>query len=85
MTRYRRNRRLYAAIDHCAFTATRTSNGAKALYDQRKARGDGHHQALRVVGNRLVGILHGCLKNGTLYNEDTAWAHRQQQPEQKAA
>ncbi|MEY2588242.1 MAG: hypothetical protein QOJ67_2853, partial [Acidimicrobiaceae bacterium] len=26
--------------------------------------------------NRLVGILHGCLRHGTLYDEHTAWAHR---------
>ena len=85
MARYIRNRRLYAAIDQWAFTALNASPGARALYDERKARGDRHHQALRVVGNRLVGILHGCLNNETLYDEDTAWAHRQTQPTQKAA
>jgi hypothetical protein len=26
-------------------------------------------------GNRLVGILHGCLKTDTLYNEHAAWIH----------
>jgi len=35
--------------------------------------GTGHHAALRQVANRLVGILHGCLDSGTLYNEATAW------------
>jgi hypothetical protein len=25
--------------------------------------------------HRLVGILHGCLKNRTLYDETTAWGH----------
>jgi transposase len=30
-------------------------------------------QALRALGNRLVGILHGCLKTRTLYREATAW------------
>ncbi|MFI6171167.1 IS110 family transposase, partial [Nocardia sp. NPDC051052] len=35
------------------------------------------HQALRALGNRLVGILHGCLHHHTHYNEQTAWAHRQ--------
>jgi len=33
--------------------------------------------ALRHLANRLVGILHGCLKTGTRYDEDTAWAHHQ--------
>jgi hypothetical protein len=36
----------------------------------------GHHAALRQLANRLVGILHGCLKTRTLYNEATAWSHR---------
>ena len=26
--------------------------------------------------NRLVGILHGCLRTHTLYDDHTAWAHR---------
>src|SRR5271170_4761653 len=64
-----RNRRLYDAIDHWA--------GARAFYDQHRAAGDLHHQALRALGNRLVGILHGCLRHHTTYNEHTAWAHRQ--------
>ncbi|MFV1963457.1 MAG: IS110 family transposase, partial [Acidimicrobiia bacterium] len=51
----------------------------------RRTQGDGHHQALRAVGNRLVGFLHGCLKTGTLYNEDTAWAHQQPATHTKAA
>ena len=43
-----------------------------------RAAGDTHHRALRALGNRLVGILHGCLRHHTLYNEHTAWAHRHQ-------
>ncbi len=35
-----------------------------------------HHQALRALANRLVGILHGCLRHHTKYDEHTAWAHR---------
>ena len=29
-----------------------------------------------LLANRLVGILHGCLKHRTPYDEHTAWAHR---------
>ena len=72
-----RNRRLYDAIDQWAFCALQTSPGARAFYDQHRAAGDTHHQALRALGNRLVGILHGCLRHRTDYNEDKAWAHRQ--------
>lgn len=71
-----RNRRLYDAIDHWALGAINNSPGARAFYDQHRAAGDLHHQALRALGNRLVGILHGCLRHHTHYNEHTAWAHR---------
>jgi hypothetical protein len=32
-----------------------------------------HYQALRTLANRLVGILQGCLRTHTLYNEHLAW------------
>jgi hypothetical protein len=47
--------------------------GARAFYDRRRAAGSTHHQALRALSNRWVGILHGCLRHRTLYDEDTAW------------
>ena len=75
--RHVRNRRLYDAIDQWALCALTNSPGARAFYDQHRAAGDLHHQALRALGNRLVGILHGCLRHHTAYNELTAWAHRQ--------
>ena len=50
------------------------SPGARAYYDTRHARGASHHQALRALGNRLVGILHGCLQHHQRYNETTTWA-----------
>ena len=74
--RYVRNRRLYDAIDRAAFCALQQSPGCRAFYDQRRAAGDLHHQALRALGNRLIGYLHGCLATRTIYDEDTAWAHR---------
>jgi len=56
------NDRLLDALDRQAFAALRASPGARAYYDQLRARGVGHHAALRQLGNRLVGVLHGCLK-----------------------
>ena len=53
----------------------RGSPGAKAYYQQIRARGTSHQAALRQLANRWIGILHGCLKTRTLYDEDTAWAH----------
>jgi transposase len=77
LARHVRNRRLYDAIDHWALCALSASPGARAYYDQHRAAGDVHHQALRALANRLVGILHGCLRHHTIYSEETAWAHRQ--------
>jgi hypothetical protein len=77
MARHVRNQRLYDALDRWAFATLKCSPGARAFYDQHRAAGDTHHQALRALANRLVGILHGCLHHHSLYNEATAWAHRQ--------
>jgi hypothetical protein len=73
LARYVHNDRLRDALDGQAFTALKASPGARAYYDQQRARGLGHRAALRQLANRLVGILHGCLKTRTLYNEATAW------------
>lgn len=78
LARHVRNRRLYDAIDQWALCSINTSPGCRAFYDTRRAAGDLHHQALRALGNRLVGILHGCLTHHTHYDEHTAWAHRNQ-------
>lgn len=76
LARHVRNRRLYDAIDQWAFCALTNSPGARVFYDQHRAAGDLHHQALRALGNRLVGILHGCLRHHTAYDEYKAWSHR---------
>ncbi|HEY1967552.1 MAG TPA: IS110 family transposase [Pseudonocardia sp.] len=85
LARHVRNRRLYDAIDQWAFCALSASPGARAFYDQHRAAGDLHHQALRTLGNRLVGILHGCIRHHTRYDEHTAWAHRRPSPSTQAA
>jgi transposase len=73
LARVARNRRLADACYLWAFSALSASPGARAYYDARRARGATHHQALRALANRLVGVLHGCLKNRQLYGEDVAW------------
>jgi hypothetical protein len=73
LARYARNRHLADATHQWAFCALTASPGARAYYDTLRARGIGHHAALRQLANRLVGILHGCLKTRTAYREDTAW------------
>jgi hypothetical protein len=77
LARYARNKRLADALHQQAFAALTASPGARAFYDQHRARGATHHQALRALSNRLVGILDGCLRHRTTYDETIAWAHRQ--------
>jgi hypothetical protein len=64
LARHVHNDRLIDALNRQAFAALRAAPGARAYYDQLRARGVGHHAALRQLGNRLVGILHGCLTTG---------------------
>lgn len=76
LARYATNRRLGAALHLQAFAALGGSPGARAYYDALRGRDIGHHAALRQLANRLVGILHGCLKSGTVYDENTAWPQK---------
>jgi len=75
LARFVRNDRLIDALMAQGFSALNASPGARAYYDQLKARGAEHNAALRQLANRLVGILHGCLKTRTCYDEATAWSH----------
>jgi transposase len=75
LARYVHNNRLIDALGQQAFSALTGSPGARAYYDQLRRRGMGHRAALRQLANRLVGIQHGCLKTGTVYDETTAWSH----------
>jgi hypothetical protein len=69
------NQRLVDACYLWAFAALTASPGARRCYDAHahRARGASHHQALRALGNRLVGILHGCLAQRVAYQEQLAW------------
>ena len=75
--RFIHNDRLVDALNSQAFASLNASPGARALYDDLRARDIEHNDALRRLANRLVGILHGCLKTRTLYDEATAWSHRE--------
>ena len=83
--RFIHNDRLVDALNAQAFASLNASPGARALYDELRARGIEHNDALRRLANRLVGILHGCLKTRTLYDEATAWSHRQNLPQSSVA
>jgi hypothetical protein len=75
--RFVHNDRLIDALMIQAFAALRVSPGARTFYDDLRARGIEHNDALRRLANCLVGILHGCLKTRTCYDETTAWGHRE--------
>ena len=83
--RFVHNDRLVDALNAQAFASLKASPGARAFYDELRARGIEHNDALRRLANRLVGILHGCLKTRTFYNEATAWGHRQNLPQSSVA
>ena len=73
LARLARNRRLADACHQWAFSALTPSPGARDYYHRLRQRGKTHHQALRALANRLVGILHGCLDHRQTYREQTAW------------
>ncbi len=71
--RHVHNDRLLDALGGQAQSALNASPGARAYYDQLRAREVGHQAALRQLANRLVAILHGCLTTRSFYNEAIAW------------
>jgi hypothetical protein len=83
--RFAHNDRLLDALMSWAFSSLNASPGARAFYDEQRAKGLEHNDALRRLANRLVGILHGCLKTRTVYDEATAWGHRENLPQSSVA
>jgi hypothetical protein len=73
LARFVRNERLADVCQLWAFAAISASPGARRYYDAVRCRKKGHQAALRILANRLVGILHGCLRHRQLYREDVAW------------
>ena len=73
LARVARNRHLADACHLWAFSSITRSPGARRHYAALRQRGKTHHQALRSLANRLVGILHGCLAHRQRFNEGVAW------------
>ncbi|HEX9982279.1 MAG TPA: IS110 family transposase [Thermoanaerobaculia bacterium] len=42
---------------------------ARAFYKQQRARGHGHHEAIRTLAYRWIRLLYACWKNRTAYDE----------------
>jgi hypothetical protein len=85
LARYVRNKRLTNALHQQAFNALSGSPGARAYYDALRDRDISYNAALRQLGNRLVGILNGCLKTHSPYDEATAWNPTAGQPSEQFA
>ena len=74
--RYARNQRLAGVTYRWALDSLIASPGAGAFCDARREARDTHCEALQSLGNRLVGIAHGCLIDDTLDDGRSAWEHR---------
>ena len=72
LARFARKERLFDACFPWAFTRLTKSPGPRAYYDLLR-RGKTNNEALRAPANRLVGILHGCLRHRQPYDESIAW------------
>ena len=73
LARHGRNKRLADTLDQWAFCSLLPSPGARAYYDELRARDKTHRKAIRQLANRWVGILHTCLERGCVYDEAVAW------------
>jgi transposase len=76
MQRRVKNQRLAAVGYVWAFAALTASPPARALYDRRRAIGDGHAAALRNLYNRFVSQLHHCLATGEKFDPERAFPAR---------
>lgn len=64
------------AVQQWAFCSLRGSGWAREFYDTQRARGKGHHAALRALGNRWLEVLWHCLTRGVPYDETLHVANR---------
>lgn len=70
------NRYLANAGQQWAFCSLSRSAWAREFYDAQRARGKGHHAALRALGNRWLEVLWHCLRKGVRYDEAVHVANR---------
>lgn len=70
------NRYLGDAVQQWAFCSLRRSGWAREFYDGQRAKGKGHHAALRALGNRWLEVLWHCFRKGVLYDEAVHVANR---------
>ncbi|AEJ40418.1 transposase-like protein [Sulfobacillus acidophilus TPY] len=70
------DKHLRATIHQVAFTSLSRCGWARQYYDQYRARGHGHHAALRALANVWLRILFRTWKSKTVYDEPRFLADR---------
>ncbi|HEX3795325.1 MAG TPA: transposase [Acidimicrobiales bacterium] len=70
------NGHLRDAVQQWAFTSLTRSGWAREFYDAHRAKGNGHHAALRALGNRWLEVLWHCLTRDIAYDEAVHVANR---------
>ena len=68
--RYACDKSLRYVLDHVAFRSLQSSDWARAYYDQQRARGHAHRQALRALGAKWLKIIFVMWRDGVAYSED---------------
>jgi hypothetical protein len=68
--RYACDKTLRYVLDHVAFRSLQSSDWARAYYDQQRARGHGHRQALRALGAKWLKIIFVMWRDGVAYSEE---------------
>jgi transposase len=68
--RYACDKTLRYVLDHVAFRSLQHSDWARAYYDQQRARGHGHRQALRAVGAKWLKIIFVMWRDNIAYSEE---------------
>jgi transposase len=74
------NRVLRQACMQWAFCSLRRCGWARELYDRHRAAGKAHFQALRVLANRWLEVLHHLLASGQRYDDAVHQANRTKAP-----
>ncbi|MHB1519540.1 MAG: IS110 family transposase [Candidatus Dormibacteria bacterium] len=70
------NGHLRDAVQQWAFCSLRGSGWARDFYDAHRAKSNGHHAALRALGNRWLEVLWHCLTRNVAYDEAVHVANR---------
>jgi len=85
--RFACDKALRSMVDHVAFLSLRSSEWARAYYDQQRGRGHSHYEALRALGAKWLKIIFVMWQRHAPYDEQyhLATMTRQQLRRQKIA